>query len=142
MILLYEMGQQECDLSVTFDLLRVGLGRKSVACILLLSLQAHDFPVDTNVGRIYARLGWLPFDQEKPLEVCHYAHPQALCRSNPDSFQACRTNVVMAHQAFLQLPSRVTFKFSRGFLSRPRRCYRSLMTTPRSRRYTSTFTAD
>jgi hypothetical protein len=49
-----------------------GLGRKSVACILLLCLQGHDFPVDTNVGRICARLGWLPFDQEKPLEVhCH-----------------------------------------------------------------------
>lgn len=46
-----------------------GLGRKSVACILLLCLRAHDFPVDTNVGRICARMGWLPFDQEKPLEV-------------------------------------------------------------------------
>ena len=40
-----------------------------MACILLLSLQAQDFPVDTNVGRIWARLGWLPFSQEKPLEV-------------------------------------------------------------------------
>ncbi len=40
-----------------------------MACILLLCLQAHDFPVDTNVGRICARMGWLPFDQEKPLEV-------------------------------------------------------------------------
>ena len=46
-----------------------GLGQKSVACILLLCLRAHDFPVDTNVGRICARMGWLPFDQEKPLEV-------------------------------------------------------------------------
>ena len=34
-----------------------GLGRKSVACILLLALQLHDFPVDVNVGRICARLG-------------------------------------------------------------------------------------
>lgn len=34
-----------------------GLGRKSVACILLLALQLQDFPVDTNVGRICARLG-------------------------------------------------------------------------------------
>lgn len=34
-----------------------GLGRKSVACILLLALRLRDFPVDTNVGRICARLG-------------------------------------------------------------------------------------
>lgn len=34
-----------------------GLGRKSVACILLLALRLREFPVDTNVGRICARLG-------------------------------------------------------------------------------------
>lgn len=34
-----------------------GLGRKSVACILLLALRLRDFPVDTNVGRICSRLG-------------------------------------------------------------------------------------
>lgn len=34
-----------------------GLGRKSAACILLLALRLRDFPVDTNVGRICARLG-------------------------------------------------------------------------------------
>lgn len=46
-----------------------GLGRKSVACILLLSLGLKDFPVDTNVGRICARLGWIPLDSEQALEV-------------------------------------------------------------------------
>ena len=55
----------DCDT----DCVNAGLGRKSVACILLLCLRARDFPVDTNVGRICARMGWLPFDQEKPLEV-------------------------------------------------------------------------
>ncbi|KAK9817100.1 hypothetical protein WJX72_009565 [[Myrmecia] bisecta] len=45
-----------------------GLGRKSVACILLLALRKKDFPVDTNVGRICARLGWLPIDSEAALE--------------------------------------------------------------------------
>ncbi|KAK9835034.1 hypothetical protein WJX81_005688 [Elliptochloris bilobata] len=45
-----------------------GLGRKSVACILLLSLGLKDFPVDTNVGRICARLGWIPLDSEQALE--------------------------------------------------------------------------
>ena len=64
--------KEQCDCTCSAILLRVagaGLGRKSVACILLLTLRAHDFPVDTNVGRICARLGWLPFSQEKPLEV-------------------------------------------------------------------------
>ncbi len=46
-----------------------GLGRKSVACVLLLALCKHDFPVDTNVGRICARLGWIPLDAEEALEV-------------------------------------------------------------------------
>ncbi|KAK9786588.1 hypothetical protein WJX73_005236 [Symbiochloris irregularis] len=45
-----------------------GLGRKSVACIMLLSLRKADFPVDVNVGRISARLGWIPLDAEQALE--------------------------------------------------------------------------
>ncbi|KAK9864815.1 hypothetical protein WJX84_000513 [Apatococcus fuscideae] len=45
-----------------------GLGRKSVACIMLLSLQRKDFPVDTNVGRICARLGWIPIEAAQALE--------------------------------------------------------------------------
>lgn len=37
-----------------------GLGLKSVECIRLLTLHQHAFPVDTNVGRIAVRLGWVP----------------------------------------------------------------------------------
>ncbi|KAL8268400.1 hypothetical protein R6Q59_002198 [Mikania micrantha] len=37
-----------------------GLGLKSVECIRLLTLQHLAFPVDTNVGRIAVRLGWVP----------------------------------------------------------------------------------
>ena len=40
-----------------------------MACNLLLSLGLKDFPVDTNVGRICARLGWIPLDSEQALEV-------------------------------------------------------------------------
>lgn len=47
-----------------------GLGRKSVACIMLLCLGKKEFPVDVNVGRIAARLGWIPLDAEQALEVC------------------------------------------------------------------------
>ena len=50
-------------------LMIAGLGRKSVACVLLLCLGQRDFPVDTNVGRISARLGWIPLDAEQALEV-------------------------------------------------------------------------
>ncbi|KAI8524244.1 hypothetical protein RHMOL_Rhmol13G0135300 [Rhododendron molle] len=41
-----------------------GLGLKSVECVRLLTLQHHAFPVDTNVGRVAVRLGWVPL---KPL---------------------------------------------------------------------------
>ncbi|KAH0759874.1 hypothetical protein KY290_023367 [Solanum tuberosum] len=37
-----------------------GLGVKSVECIRLLTLQHQAFPVDTNVGRVLVRLGWIP----------------------------------------------------------------------------------
>ncbi|KAG0451993.1 hypothetical protein HPP92_025926 [Vanilla planifolia] len=37
-----------------------GLGLKSVECVRLLALQQLAFPVDTNVGRICVRLGWVP----------------------------------------------------------------------------------
>ncbi len=40
-----------------------------MACVMLLALCKHDFPVDTNVGRICARLGWIPLDAEEALEV-------------------------------------------------------------------------
>eukprot|EP00879_Flechtneria_rotunda_P009795 GHRR01010245.1.p1 GENE.GHRR01010245.1~~GHRR01010245.1.p1 ORF type:complete len:866 (+),score=370.37 GHRR01010245.1:246-2600(+) len=46
----------------------VGLGRKSVACISLLALGLRDFPVDVNVGRICARLGWIPMQAAESLE--------------------------------------------------------------------------
>ncbi|KAH9562566.1 hypothetical protein CY35_05G078200 [Sphagnum magellanicum] len=39
-----------------------GLGLKSVECIRLLTLHHPSFPVDTNVGRIAVRLGWVPLE--------------------------------------------------------------------------------
>jgi len=39
-----------------------GLELKSVECIRLLTLQQLAFPVDTNVGRICVRLGWVPIE--------------------------------------------------------------------------------
>ena len=56
-----------------------GLGRKSVACIMLLCLRMREFPVDVNVGRICSRLGWIPLDVETAAEVTafhsHFLHP-------------------------------------------------------------------
>ncbi|XP_011088844.1 protein ROS1 isoform X2 [Sesamum indicum] len=45
-----------------------GLGLKSVECVRLLTLRQHAFPVDTNVGRILVRLGWVPL-QPLPEDV-------------------------------------------------------------------------
>lgn len=35
---------------------------------MLLTLGKKEFPVDTNVGRICARLGWLPLDTSESIE--------------------------------------------------------------------------
>ncbi|KDD76021.1 hypothetical protein H632_c392p0, partial [Helicosporidium sp. ATCC 50920] len=45
-----------------------GIGTKSIACLTLLSLHRKEFPVDVNVGRIAARLGWIPLDTEEAVE--------------------------------------------------------------------------
>ncbi|CAA2995019.1 demeter-like 1 [Olea europaea subsp. europaea] len=45
-----------------------GLGLKSVECVRLLTLHHVAFPVDTNVGRIVVRLGWVPL-QPLPEDV-------------------------------------------------------------------------
>nr|XP_043619619.1 DNA glycosylase/AP lyase ROS1-like [Erigeron canadensis] len=37
-----------------------GIGLKSVECVRLLTLHHLAFPVDTNVGRVATRLGWVP----------------------------------------------------------------------------------
>ncbi|GJP29546.1 hypothetical protein CLOM_g17131 [Closterium sp. NIES-68] len=39
-----------------------GMGLKSTECIRLLCLRHLAFPVDTNVGRICVRLGWVPLE--------------------------------------------------------------------------------
>lgn len=39
-----------------------GLGRKSASCVMLLCMGRKDFPVDVNVARICARLGWVPLE--------------------------------------------------------------------------------
>ncbi|KAL2345178.1 hypothetical protein Fmac_006463 [Flemingia macrophylla] len=48
------------DQAKEFLLSVTGLGLKSVECVRLLSLHQLAFPVDTNVGRIAVRLGWVP----------------------------------------------------------------------------------
>ncbi|CAG9465034.1 unnamed protein product [Pedinophyceae sp. YPF-701] len=45
-----------------------GLGHKSTSCIMLLALNRASFPVDVNVVRICARLGWVPLKSERVLE--------------------------------------------------------------------------
>ena len=56
-----------------------GFGVKTVSCILLLALYRADFPVDVNVGRIMARLGWVPLETEQALEeLSEYAPEPAV----------------------------------------------------------------
>lgn len=56
-----------------------GMGVKTTSCVLLLALHRSDFPVDVNVGRIMARLGWVPLESETALEeLAQYAPEPAV----------------------------------------------------------------
>ncbi|XP_076926825.1 DNA glycosylase/AP lyase ROS1-like [Bidens hawaiensis] len=48
------------DMAKEFLLSIYGHGLKSVECVRLLTLHHNAFPVDTNVGRVATRLGWVP----------------------------------------------------------------------------------
>ena len=49
------------DEDIKNDLMRFkGVGKKTVACVLMFCLHRHEFPVDTHVWRIAKRLGWVP----------------------------------------------------------------------------------
>ncbi|KAK4409047.1 DNA glycosylase/AP lyase ROS1 [Sesamum angolense] len=77
-----------------------GLGLKSVECVRLLTLRHHAFPVDTNVGRILVRLGWVPL-QPLPEDVqihllnqyeCHYqmiTFGKVFCTKRRPNCNAC-----------------------------------------------------
>ncbi|XP_042436649.1 protein ROS1A-like isoform X3 [Zingiber officinale] len=54
------LRQTEPDKAKDYLLSIRGLGLKSVECVRLLTLHHLAFPVDTNVGRIAVRLGWVP----------------------------------------------------------------------------------
>ena len=53
-----------------------GMGTKTSACVNLLSLENRDFPVDVNVGRIMARLGWVPLEDDFKLELLEQYAPE------------------------------------------------------------------
>lgn len=76
-----------------------GLGSKSTACISLLCLGHKEFPVDTNVARVFARLGWIPIDVSEPARAREStagtpAHPPT--RSVPLSLR-CKCKLMHAH---------------------------------------------
>ncbi|KAK3026106.1 hypothetical protein RJ639_040778, partial [Escallonia herrerae] len=52
--------QKKQSMSIAYLLGIDRLGLESVECVRLLTLHHHAFPVDTNVGRVAVRLGWVP----------------------------------------------------------------------------------
>jgi len=80
-----------------------GLGRKSAACVSLLSLRVRDFPVDTNVGRVCARLGWLPLESEHALEQLDEYAPEPEVHRFLHSRLAARFEVEELHELHYQM---------------------------------------
>ncbi|KAJ4849743.1 hypothetical protein Tsubulata_026912 [Turnera subulata] len=87
-----------------------GLGLKSVECVRLLTLHHLAFPVDTNVGRIAVRLGWVPLQplpeslQLHLLELyeLHYqmiTFGKVFCTKNRPNCNACPMRAECRHFA-------------------------------------------
>ncbi|GAB4827127.1 hypothetical protein Ancab_034015 [Ancistrocladus abbreviatus] len=84
-----------------------GIGLKSAECVRLLTLCQNAFPVDTNVGRIVVRLGWVPVPPiSKKFQmhllnkyrividsIHHYLWPR-LCHLNQNIFGALKLSVL------------------------------------------------
>ena len=82
-----------------------GLGRKSVACVLLLSLGRKEFPVDVNVARICARLGWVPLDSEEAIEVCPFCKSLTFMLQSPSLLHSAASAVSEAARPVASWPS-------------------------------------
>ncbi len=53
--------QQRTDEEIKAELERFkGVGKKTIACVLMFCLDRHEFPVDTHVWRITKAMGWVP----------------------------------------------------------------------------------
>lgn len=53
--------QQSTDDEIKAELERFkGVGKKTIACVLMFCLDRHEFPVDTHVWRITKAMGWVP----------------------------------------------------------------------------------
>ena len=59
-----------------------GIGNKTAACVLVFDLNMSAFPVDTHVGRIARRLGWVPgnWPPEKIQAFLEETVPPGRCR--------------------------------------------------------------
>ncbi|KAJ4839725.1 hypothetical protein Tsubulata_040272 [Turnera subulata] len=94
-----------------------GLGPKSVECIRLLALKHVAFPVDTNVGRIAVRLGWVPL-QTLPGDLqFHLLEDAKLSLTWPSSkadpipsennvvSSTCKPNILLANNVLASKPT-------------------------------------
>lgn len=53
--------RQSTDEEIKSELERFkGVGKKTIACVLMFCLDRHEFPVDTHVWRITKAMGWVP----------------------------------------------------------------------------------
>ncbi|KAL8130112.1 hypothetical protein V2J09_019267, partial [Rumex salicifolius] len=103
-----------------------GIGLKSVECLRLLTLHHHAFPVDTNVGRIAVRLGWVPLQPLPELVELHllsnypsmdqiqeYLWPRLYHLDQTELFSALRSNHIVRHAHYAETVNTMQLSFIR-----------------------------
>jgi endonuclease III len=66
-----------------------GVGRKTAACVLLFSFDRPEFPVDTHVYRVCARLGLI-----RPAAPFEEAHDTLLALTDPEDVYELHVNMI------------------------------------------------
>jgi endonuclease-3 len=77
------------DQAIEFLLELPGVGRKTVACVMIFALGRPEIPVDTHVYRVGGRLGLFP-----PNASPEQAHDEMLAITDPDDSYELHMNLI------------------------------------------------
>mmetsp|Transcript_4743 Transcript_4743/g.14308 ORF Transcript_4743/g.14308 Transcript_4743/m.14308 type:complete len:369 (-) Transcript_4743:1977-3083(-) len=100
----------------------IGVGPKTIACVLMFNLQRDEFPVDTHVCRLAQRFGWCPdgatreqvyefLNNQMPGEMKYemhlviIAHGKAICQAGKPQCKICDLRPYCKHGSKKKRPA-------------------------------------